>query len=461
MTNHQFLRGRAARAVAVLAVLSLAVAACGNSGDDDAGGGSAGGDDEPAGASDGSGGSAASSGAPGVTDDEIRFAAFGTRSNNPTGACVLDCYVDGIEAYFAFRNSEGGVHGRDLVLSTVLDDELQRNQERALEIVSADDAFAALSATQLANGWHDVSDAGIPLYVWGIHSVEMNGQQGIFANNGVICGTCTSRGLPFAGTLVDATRVASLGYGISQASKDCAGAAADGVEMYGDETGQEVAYLNDDLAFGLPNGIAPEVTAMREAEVDFVTACFDLNGMKTLAQELDRQGMGDVPMLHPNTYDQAFVEEAGELFEGDLVYAGFRPFEADPGDSALTDYFDWMEETGSEPTEVAMVGWLNADLAYRGIEAAGEGFDRASVIEATNELTEYTAGGLVAPIDWSRQHDAPTQDDPATHGYAQECVAVVQVHDGEFEVVADEAEPWFCWDNASRDWAEPETRNVE
>jgi len=30
-------------------------------------------------------------GVPGVTDTEIRFSAFGTKSNNPQGTCTLDC----------------------------------------------------------------------------------------------------------------------------------------------------------------------------------------------------------------------------------------------------------------------------------------------------------------------------------------------------------------------------------
>lgn len=445
------------RIAGALVALGLVAAACSNSGsgDDDASGR----DDQSDSAS--SGGGSGGGRVPGVTDDEIRFAAFGTNSNNPLGTCNLDCYVDGIEAYFAFRNSEGGVHGRELVLSTQLDDELSRNQERALEIVSADDTFAAFSATQLASGWHDVAEAGIPLYVWGIHAAEMNGQERIFANWGARCQVCTSRSLPYAGTLVDATRVAVLGYGVSEASKDCVTANVESIEMYAEDTGQELVYSNDDLAFGLPNGIAPEVTAMRDADVDFIGTCMDLNGMKTLAQELERQGMGDVPMLHPNTYDQAFVEDAGDLFEGDLVQVGFRPFEADPGDSGLADYFEWMEETGSEPTEIAMVGWINADLAYQGILAAGEDFTRESVIEATNEMTDYSAGGLITPVDWTRQHEPPTEDDPETHGYEQECYAYVQVHDGQFEVVGDESAPWVCWDTSTREWGEPEATNFE
>ena len=63
---------------------------------------------------------------------------------------------------------------------------------------------------------------------------------------------------------------------------------------------------------------------MKEAGVDFISTCIDLNGMKTLAQELDRQGMGDVTMLHPNTYNQQFVKDNADLFEGDYVGVVFR-----------------------------------------------------------------------------------------------------------------------------------------
>src|SRR5688572_18928902 len=59
------------------------------------------------------------SGVPGVTDDEIAYTVIGTKTGNPLGICILDCYADGIRAYFAFRNSEGGIYGRQLVLDEV------------------------------------------------------------------------------------------------------------------------------------------------------------------------------------------------------------------------------------------------------------------------------------------------------------------------------------------------------
>lgn len=442
-------------AAAFLATLLLA-AACGNSGDDNENAG-AGGSDTTAKA----GGGATLRGVPGVTDTEIRFSSFGTNSNNPLGTCVLKCFDDGVKAYFAYRNSQGGVHGRKLVLTKELDDELGQNQQKALELVSANDTFASFSATQIASGWVEMVKAGIPLYVWNIFPKEAAARS-IFGSAGVICIDCVQRSTVYAAKLAGAKKVASLGYGVSENSKQSAETVAKSIERYGREIGgATVAYKNTNLPFGLPNGVGPEVSAMKRAGVDMVFGSLDLNGMKTLALEMQRQGMGDVPMYHPNTYDQDFVAAAGELFEGDYVSVGFRPFEADAAGSALDTFKTWMDKIGAPVVELAMHGWIAADLAYRGLEAAGENFDRAKVIEATNRITDYTADGLVAPIDWSRQHEAPTPDDPATHGPKYDCTVLVQVRNGRFQVVGDKAKPWVCWPGANRDWSEPTAMNFK
>jgi hypothetical protein len=465
---------RVLRLCAVFVILLLGAAACGNSGDDEDSSATTteatqpadenadeGEDaDEDADAGDERDTFVPISGVPGVSDEEISYGAIGTRTNNPLGTCILDCYLDGVNAYFAFRNSEGGIYGRDLVLGEELDDELGQNQVRSLEVISGEKSFGVFSATLLASGWGDLDTAGVPTYAWGIHAAEAASREHIFPSLAVICGDCTGRGVPYAAQVAGATRVASLGYGVSENSKVCSQAVARSIEKYSADTGAVVAYLNDSLDFGLPNGIGPEVTAMKNAGVEFISTCLDLNGMKTLAQELDRQGMQDVVLYHPNTYNQKFVAEAGDLFEGDIVTVQFRPFEAEAGDSGLNDYLEWMEETGSELSELAMVGWINADLAFQGLLAAGPEFDRASVVEATNQMTAYTADGLIVPIDWTRQHEAPTEGDPA-NDYEQECTVLVRVVDAKFETVAPPDRPWLCWDSSSQEWAEPTPTNFD
>ena len=353
-------------------------------------------------------------GVPGVTDTAISYAVIGTKANNPLGTCILDCYLTGIKAYFAFRNDQGGIYGRKLEIGKVLDDELSQNQVRALEVTSSNAYFGDFNATLLASGWGDLDKAGVPTYTWGINP-EASGHDAVYPSAAVPCFECTSRGVPYAVKLAKAHKVASLGYGISENSK--------------------------------------------QAGVDFISTCLDLNGMKTLGQELNRQGMQSVTLYHPNTYNQQFVKDAGGIFDGDFVSVGFRPFESDPGNSGLKDYLAWMKKTNANLTELAMVGWINADLAYQGLKAAGPDFDRAKVVAATNQIKDYSASGLIVPIDWSRQHTSATPTDRTTHGYKQECTALVKVVSGAFQTVGPKDKPWFCWPYADTSWSEPTPTN--
>lgn len=445
-------RGSTMAAVLVAGLL----AACSNS----EGGGGGSGADEPDVPAPTGGGEAerdtfvSLEGVPGVTDEAITYAVVGTKANNPLGTCILDCYVDGIEAYFAFRNDQGGIYGRRLELGSILDDALVQNQVRALEVISADDAFGVFNATLLATGWGDLDEAGIPTYTWGIHAAEMAGRQAVFGHVGPLCIGCTLRSVPLAVTLTGGTRVASLGYGTTENSKVCAQSAAASVERYAEDIGAEVVYVNDELDYGLPGGIAPEVTAMKQLGVDFISTCLDLNAALTLAQELARQGMGEVTMYHPNTYDHAFVAANAEVFEGDIVITLVRPLES-AATGGLADFHEWIEATGGEPSDLSLAGWINADLAFQGLLAAGPEFDRARVIAATNRFDAYTAGGITVPVDWTRGHQPQTEDERVGD---LECSSLLRVVDGAFEMVAPPDQPFLCWDNHDRSWAEPTPR---
>jgi hypothetical protein len=398
------------------------------------------------------------SGVPGVTDDEIAYTVIGTKTGNPLGICILDCYADGIRAYFAFRNSEGGIYGRQLVLDEVVDDELAQNQQRSLDVVSSDDAFGVFQATLLASGWGALDQAGVPTYAWGIHATEAAHRPSIFPSTVVRCADCPRPMVPWVAKQEGATKAASLGYGATENSKVCAQMVAESFRRHEDTFGVEMVYEKDDLQYGLPNGIGPEVTAMKELGVDFISTCIDLNGMKSLAQELARQGMADdVVLYHPNSYDHTFIEEGGELFEGDIVTVQFRPFEVDPGNSTMEDYRHWMEEIGREPSELSMVGWINASTAFDGLLAAGPEFDRQKVIDATNALEGYTAGGLIRELDWGTAHTPFTAADPRPD--RPECSALVRVEGGRFVPYGDPSTPWVCWDSWDTDQTEPTLRD--
>ena len=67
--------------------------------------------------------------APGVSDDEIRVGSI-TSITNPLGGNYGDMN-EGIKGYFDLVNSQGGIYGRQLVLTSTRDDQLGNNQTEA------------------------------------------------------------------------------------------------------------------------------------------------------------------------------------------------------------------------------------------------------------------------------------------------------------------------------------------
>jgi hypothetical protein len=180
----------------------------------------------------------------------------------------------------------------------------------------------------------------------------------------------------------------------------------------------------------------------------------DGNGMKTLADELARQGMDDVILSHPNSYDAAFVGEAGDLFEGDFVGVQYMPFEARTKGTAMDDFIEWLDKQGRTPNELSMAGWLNATLAFEGLLAAGPEFDRDKVTAATNAMTAFDAGGLLQPVDWTVAHEPYTQATRDTDT-SDECTVLLRIEGGAFVTVEPPATPWLCWPTGL-EWSEPE-----
>jgi hypothetical protein len=87
--------------------------------------------------------------------------------------------------------------------------------------------------------------------------------------------------------------------------------------------------------------------------------------------------------------------------------------------------------------------------------AAGPEFDRDAVTAATNAMTEFDAGGILEPVNWTEAHTPYTQEtrDQDSGG---ECTSFVKVEGGEFTTVAPPDTPWLCWSQTDLAWSEPE-----
>ncbi len=381
------------------------------------------------------------SGVPGVTDETINFTVTGTGAANPLGYCLLDCYAGGVQAYFDYQNSLGGVNGRDLTIS-IVDDEWTNAQVKTLEIIDDPNSFGVFAAPFDASGIPDLGKSGVPFYTTAPNALQVNGLENGFIPVGTMCALCPAPMTVWGAKLFGGTKVAALGLGVAQASKDCVDRNETELAEWGAAAGVEMVYKNSDLAFGLPNGIGPEVTAMKDLGVNYITTCVDQNTALVLIQELERQGMSDVTVILPQGYgDTDFITNNADVLEGNVLGVAFRPVEAGVGDSMLQTMIDWMNKGGYQINDYTVQGWLGADLAVSGLLAAGPQFDQASMVAASNTLTEFTAGGLVPTVDWSTAHTAREPDGPG-----RVCQAYVKVVSGALELVGDPEKPWYCYD---------------
>jgi branched-chain amino acid transport system substrate-binding protein len=393
-------------------------------------------------------------GVPGVTDEAISFAVVGTGPINPLGYCLLECYEAGVQAYFDWRNSIGGVHGRELTIGRTDDDEFGNTQVKMLEIAGDDKVFGVFAAPLQPNGFDAAADVGMPLYTTFPSSPAIVDVESSFVPGGIPCIDCSAPLKVYGASKAGKSKVAGLGFGVSQASKQCVDFSESDVKKYGPALGVEWVYKNSELAFGLPNGLGPEVTAMKDAGVDYVMTCIDQNSALVLAQEFKRQGMNDVVVLLPQGYgDSDFLSENADLLEGFILTTAFRPFEADPEDTLTPLMEEWLGKSGVLANDYAIQGWLGADIAVTGLLAAGPQFDRASVVAATNALTDYDAGGILPPTDWSTTGHKKPGANGATY---RTCGALMQVSGGELTMVTDPASPFVCFDGPSDTYAEPE-----
>lgn len=377
--------------------------------------------------------------APGVTDDEIRVGGLASVTN-PLGGGYGDAF-EGVQAYFDMVNSEGGVHGRRLVLASTRDDNVANNRTEVQGLISQDDVFAVLPvASLLFTGADLLVRAGVPTFGWTINpewtGTDAEPRSNLFGQAGSYLGfTDPSPVIPWLAQEIGATKVGVLAYAVPQ-SADCATGVENSFEEHGDATGAEVVFSDTSLAYGVSD-MSVQVSAMKDEGVDLVTTCMDTNGVVTLAREMRQQRLDAVQWL-PNAYNHDFVAEFGDLFEGSFVRTDFVQWEVDDPPPGLEDFLHWMDERGAGPSENSMVGWINADLFVTGLREAGPDFDRQRVIDEINRLTDYTADGLLEGVDWTIRHTSPPD---------RACQFISRIEDSEFvPVFSRPDEPFVCAD---------------
>jgi ABC-type branched-subunit amino acid transport system substrate-binding protein len=418
------------RVIAVLVVLGLIAAGCGNSKSSKAAKTTTTGKGQTVGVDQ-----------PGVTDTEIRVGGIAS-INNPLNFNYGGAF-DGVEAYFEMVNSTGGIYGRKLKVVAKRDDQLANGKAEAEGLLAQDNVFAALPIAELLFTASDtLAKANIPTFGWNVNK-EWTGPPNFFEQEGALCFDCPGVGVPWLAKELGKKKIGLLAYGVEQSS-DCAKGTKASFDKYPVAT---VAYDDLSLPFSSAVDFSTDVQKMKDAGVDMVTTCMDQNGVLGLTREMKKQGLDALQYL-PNAYDHDFMNSYGDLFEGSYVRTRFAPFETKPQPPGLKLFDKWMKKTGKKEVEISYVGWIDADMFVTGLKAAGPNFTRQKVIDELNKLTDYDAGGILPGLDWTKQHGDPHLDQYKT---PEDCSALTKIVNKKFEpVFTQPGKPFFCVPDASR-----------
>jgi branched-chain amino acid transport system substrate-binding protein len=378
---------------------------------------------------------------PGVTASEIRVGGVATVSNDPTGN-TLGTAFDGTKAYFDSINAskDKGVCGRKLVLSSKRDDALANNRQEVQGLISEDNVFAALPiATDLFTGADLLASQGIPTFGWLINpewgSEDINpGPPNLFGQNGSFLNLKSPApsyyNEAWLAQKLNKKRIGVIAYNVPQSS-----GSADAVDATFQKFPKagKVVFKDTSLAFGAVD-YSVQVSKMKDDKVNLVIPALDANGAFTLAREMKKQGL-NATMILPNAYDQARIEKNADVANGSYVFTLYAPFESKSKPAGLKLYEKWIKKSGGTKSENSYVGWLNADLFVRGLKAAGCDFTRQKVVDAINQMTNYNADGIIAPVDWTKAH----QQSPS-------CYSWLKVENGKFKpVFGQPGKPFLCF----------------
>ncbi|MDQ6698421.1 MAG: ABC transporter substrate-binding protein [Actinomycetota bacterium] len=377
--------------------------------------------------------------APGVTDTEIRVGGVAS-VHNPLGGKYGDAFV-GAKAYFDGLNASGGIYGRKIVLAAQRDDNTSNNKVEVQGLLTEDKVFAVLPvATLLFTGAQTLVDQAIPTFGWTINP-EWQGsakdpRSNLFGQSGsFLCFNCAAPGLPWLAKGLGRHKIGVLAYNVPS-SADCADGVRNSFQKYGKKAGAQLAFIDKSLSFGVGD-LSVQVSKMKSAGVDLVTTCMDTNGVVTLAKEMKKQQLKAFQYL-PNGYDQSFLDDFGDLFEGSIVRTDFVQLEAKEKPKGLQNFLSAMDKAGVKPSENSLVGWINADMFVAGLRGAGPSFSRQKVIDAVNKMTNYRADGILHGVDWTKEHTALSVP-------GESCQFLSTIHDSKFDpTYSKPGKPFVC-----------------
>ncbi|MGH9027332.1 MAG: ABC transporter substrate-binding protein [Acidimicrobiia bacterium] len=350
---------------------------------------------------------------PGVTDDTITVGGLMPKSGESANS--FSRAEDGIRARFELANEMNELGDRQIELD-VADDvgNTASNLTAAERLVEQDNVFGIIEVSSAADGSAQyLFDNDIPVVGWHVGQPIWGEYPNMFSFNGINPESQQSTRNALVLKRLGATNVAVIGGGNPSSVRFVEGIA----ETIEADPDLEVVYQTVDVPLGSTE-FTGEVQQIIDADADALYTGMDFLSNAALSEQLKQAGADDIITIFPGGYDPLALEAGGAGFDGAFFGLEFVPFEID-----TAGYAAFEEAMADRPVgQVPMTGWLSADIFIQGLKAAGvECPTREAFVNNLRLEDDYTADGLLLPIDFSEQF-----------GKQFQCVFYVQVQNGEF-----------------------------
>ena len=319
----------------------------------------------------------------------------------------------GVKAYFDMVNAQGGVNGRKIDFAYKLDDQSDPSLDSQLArtLVDQDHVFAVVGvATPSFTGAGYLASNDVPTFGLDVNpNSQWAAGPSLFGEDGSYQGfTSPQLQAAYLAEKLNAKNVAVLALDVSQSQQGCQGA-INAFKRYG----INLAYTNLDIPL-IGTGLHAAVTRMAADHVDMVVSCMDESANINLSSILQQDGLSNIKQLWYNGYDQQALDKYPSQMNGVYFLLLNLPFEAAqlyPGTYPGLDTFIKMMnkyEPGKLPSQPSLAGWVNADLFVKGLRMIGRDVTRTRLVSALNTISDFTAGGILAPVDWRVSHGPNT-----------------------------------------------------
>ena len=379
----------------------------------------------------------------GVTGNSIRVGAMGSFSG--FAASDFAPVTTGAAVYFDQLNASGGVYGRKIVYSPLVDDGTSPSGDTAAaQRLVQSKVFAVVGVgTPFFTGSSILRSQAVPTF--GIQentNAQWSGPTMFGAGGSYQAPNLPMPQVAYVAQQTHSRSAAVLAYNVAQSSGGCV-AVVKGLAAYHIRTPV--------IDFSIPYGAATldaDVTRMQRNGVDFVATCMDATGDIKLSQTLQQHGMGSTTQYWLDGYDRSILQNNRSAYQDVYFLLQQTPFEVtalDPGVYPGTDAFNAAMKRyapGTTASGTALAGWVSADLFTQGLRAIGNDVTRTALVRALNRLTAFTADGAYPPVDWTVAHRALAGLD---------CTAYVQARGLAFvPVFTTPASVYSCYDQTGR-----------